>query len=314
MDSGGSHVAGKAWSEGKEHRFGGSWTEIKLKVLRDYLNAYTTALKNKPTPEKPFVKGYIDAFAGTGYRTLREDDRPGALLFPDLAIGESQQLLDGSARLALKIDRPFDRYVYIDKSAERCAALEGLKSEFPSLAAKIDIRNGDANKEIQELCRKNWRSHRAVLFLDPYGMQVEWETIEAIARTHAIDLLLLFPLGIGVNRLLTRSGQIPASWQRRLDLLLGSHDWFERLYQVAESPQRTLFGSNEELVVKASVEAIGRYFNDRLKLIFAGVVDEPVVLRNSSNCPLYLLCFAAANEKGAPIAKRIATDLMKGLR
>jgi hypothetical protein len=35
-----------------------------------------------------------------------------------------------------------------------------------------------------------------VLFLDPYGMQVDWTTIEAIARTKAIDLRVLFPLGI----------------------------------------------------------------------------------------------------------------------
>jgi three-Cys-motif partner protein len=307
-------MAGKARSVGKAHRFGGSWTDIKLEVLQKYLNAYTTALQNKPTPENPFRKGYIDAFAGTGYRSLREDSRTDELLFPDLAIGDTQQLLDGSARLALKIGRPFDRYVFIDKNAERCAVLEGLRDEFPSLAERIDIRIGDANKEIRDLCRRSWRSHRAVLFLDPYGMQVEWETIEAIAQTRAIDLLLLFPLGIGVNRLLTRSGQIPASWQRRLDLLLGTHEWFEKLYDVAESPQASLFGSKEELVIKRSVEAIGRYFNDRLKTVFAGVVEEPIVLRNSSNCPLYLLCFAAANERGAPIAIRIANDLMKGLR
>jgi three-Cys-motif partner protein len=71
----------------------------------------------------------------------------------------------------------------------------------------IQIRPGDANVEIQELCKKDWSSHRAVLFLDPYGMQVEWKTIEAIAATKAIDLWLLFPLGIGVNRLLTKGVQ-----------------------------------------------------------------------------------------------------------
>ncbi|MBU4201002.1 MAG: hypothetical protein KKG09_03200 [Verrucomicrobia bacterium] len=43
--------------------FGGDWTEIKLGMLGDYLNAYTTALK-----AQPFAKLYIDAFAGTGYR------------------------------------------------------------------------------------------------------------------------------------------------------------------------------------------------------------------------------------------------------
>lgn len=33
------------------------------------------------------------------------------------------------------------------------------------------------------------------MFLDPYGMQVDWATIEAIAKTKAIDLWILFPLG-----------------------------------------------------------------------------------------------------------------------
>ncbi|HVS33518.1 MAG TPA: hypothetical protein VMS98_18935 [Thermoanaerobaculia bacterium] len=65
--------------------------------------------------------------------------------------------------------------------------------------------------------------------------------------------------------------------------------------------------------MKASTDTIGRFFNDRLKSIFAGVADSPAVLRNSTGSPLYLLCFAAANEKGAPIAVRIADHLLKGV-
>jgi hypothetical protein len=50
-----------------------------------------------------------------------------------------------------------------------------------------------------------------------YGMQVDWTTVEAIARTKAIDLWVLFPLGIGVNRLLTKSGDIPDSlWDAKV--------------------------------------------------------------------------------------------------
>ncbi len=71
----------------------------------------------------------------------------------------------------------------------------------PHRAEGILIRQGDANNEIREMCGRGWRRHRAVLFLGPFGMQVEWETIEAIAATRAIDLWLLFPLGIGVKRL-----------------------------------------------------------------------------------------------------------------
>jgi len=44
--------------------------------------------------------------------------------------------------------------------------------------------------------------------------------------------------------------------------------------------------------------------------VFPAVAEEPRVLRNSANCPLYLLCFAVGNEKGAPIAMRIADYLL----
>jgi three-Cys-motif partner protein len=294
----------------REHQFGGEWTTVKLKVLANYLQAYTTALK-----KSRFQKLYIDAFAGTGYRDVRRDDEedsPQSTLFPDIAEPESQSFLDGSARLALQIEPGFEQYIFIERSPERCAQLESLKSEFPGLAKQVDIRQGDANAKIQDLCTMDWRSNRAVMFLDPYGMQVEWKTIEAIAKTKAIDLWLLFPLGIGVNRLLTKSGDIPKSWRHRLDLLLGTRDWYDDFYKVETTP--TLFGDDNERIVKATMETMGRYFTNRLKSIFAGVAEEPGVLRNSANNPLYLFCFAVGNERGKDIALRIAQHLLKEVR
>ena len=299
----------KPKKRGTTPQFGGDWTTTKLEVLKGYLQSYTTALKGTP-----FRKAFIDAFAGAGYREERRDQskEPGAdLLFPDLAEQEPQSLLDGSARIALRTQPRFDKYIFIDRSPKRCAGLERLKTDFSELAADIDIRQGDANNHIQDICAKDWSAHRAVLFLDPYGMQVEWKTIEAVASTKAIDLWLLFPLGIGVNRLLTRSGTIPESWQRRLDLLLGTQDWYDEFYKV--EPEAMLFGESDR-VVKATMQTIGRYFNKRLKGIFAGVAEEPVVLRNSANNPLYLLCFAAGNERGKSIALRIANHLVKEVR
>jgi hypothetical protein len=119
---------------------------------------------------------------------------------------------------------------------------------------------------------------------------------------------VLFPLGIGVNRLLTRSGGIPLSWKKRLDLLLGSEDWYEEFYRLEKTP--TLFGKPEDQIVKATTETIGKYFIRRLKTVFAGVAEEPKVLLNSANCPLYLLCFAVGNTKGAKIALKIANHLL----
>jgi hypothetical protein len=67
-------------------------------------------------------------------------------------------------------------------------------------------------------------------------------------------------------------------------------------------------------VVKATMDTVEKYFVKRLQGVFAGAVEQPGVLRNSANNPLYLLCFAAGNPRGAPIAIRIANDLLKGLR
>ncbi len=143
-----------------------------------------------------------------------------------------------------------------------------------------------------------------MLFLDPYGMQVEWQTIEAIARSQAIDLWLLFPHGIGVNRLVTRSGAIPDGWLHRLDVMFGTTDWIDTFYRV--EPQLGLFGPDATMLVKERVEVIARYFVDRLKTVFPAVASNPRILRNSSGNPMYLFCFAAAN----PLAHKIANDVL----
>jgi len=290
------------------HRFGGDWTTQKLDVLAKYLAAYTTALS-----KKRFKLGYIDAFAGTGYRepTKQPDDGSDNWLFDELANDEPQKMLAGSAALALETTPRFDKYIFVERSAARCAALKSLGERYPDKADAIIVRQEDANVAIREIASKKWgQTHRAVLFLDPYGMQVEWSTIEAVAQTGAIDLWLLFPLGIGENRLAKRDGDIPPSWCRRLDLLLGTKDWYDEFYAVERSVD--LFGNEVEHVVKATQETIGQYFVKRLTTVFPRVAPEPLVLRNRTGCPLYLLCFAAANPgRGGQIAVTIANHLLK---
>ena len=295
----------------KAHQFGGDWTLRKLDVIAGYLKGYTTALK-----KTHFKKGYIDGFAGSGYRKVGGKDSSQSLrercLFPDLAETEPQGLLDGSASLALKTEPRFDSYIFIEQNAKRRTNLKKLKRKFPSLAKDISIRGKDANTEIKDLCNKNWSSHRAVLFLDPYGMQVDWTTVEAVAKTKSIDLWVLFPLGIAVNRLLTKSGDIQKPRLKSLNLLFGTEDWYDKFYD--KQTTTDLFVGKRECVVKAKMETIGRYYNDRLKVIFADAVGEPGVLRNSKNNPLYLLCFAVGNEGGKHIALRIAKHLLKRMQ
>ena len=203
----------------KKIQFGGNWTEEKLERVRKYLSAYATIMN-----KQPFRFAYIDAFAGAGYRTLKESENSSELMFPEML-----EFLDGSARVALKVEPQFDTYIFIEKDKDRFSKLEKLKDDFPHLRDRIELVRADGNTHVQNLCSYNWLSsrRRAVLFLDPYGMEVKWQTIEAIANTKAIDLWLLFPLGVAVNRLLRRDGQIDEGIRNILDQFFGTKNLFE---------------------------------------------------------------------------------------
>jgi len=141
-------------------------------------------------------------------------------------------------------------------------------------------------------------------------MQVDWTTVEALARTRAVDLWLLFPLGVAVNRLLTRSEPPPSEWADALTRIFGTPTWRDEFYPRQET--QTLFGPEVTQQKEADFDRIGRFFVARLKTIFAKVAENPLPLRNSTNTPLYLLCFAAGNPKGATTAVKIAQDILKG--
>ncbi len=298
-----------------EHRFGGPWTEYKLSCIDDYLKAYMRIFKGNTVASK-LKTSYVDAFAGTGHRTsLVAKDRTEGSLFED-AIGDSDasSLQEGSAYVALRQEQPFDRYMFVDRSAEHADDLGRLREEFPELASRISIKVADANDFLQQWCSDtNWRGNRAVVFLDPYGMQVDWTTIEAIARTKAIDLWLLFPLGQAVNRLLTRKRIPEGAHAASLTRLFGTEDWRAAFYKAFEEDEDrlTLFDTDYGHAKQANFEVIGRFFVERLKTVFAGVAENPLPLRNSTSVPLYLLCFAAANPVGAPTAVRIANHILK---
>lgn len=284
--------------------FGGDWTTEKLDRIRKYLVAYSRIMS-----KQAYQYAYIDAFAGTGYRKLKSFSSPSELMIPELAERDSQRFLEGSARIALQVEPPFNKYIFIEKSQIKILRLKQLvKKEFPSKEEVVFCLHGDANTCIQDYCEKNWSKHRAVMFLDPYGMQVSWGTVEAIAKTKAIDLWILFPLGVAVNRMLTRDAQISTQWRNKLDSLFGAPDWYEAFYETKSTT--SLFGQHDRTTKTANLGAIGRYYIRRLKTVFTAVAENPLPLLNDKNNPLYLLCFAAGNPKGAPTAVKIAQHIL----
>lgn len=288
-----------------EHTFGGQWTEEKLARLNGYLNRYRVVMKNQH-----FTTWYVDAFAGTGSRS--DHERSVSLeLFQDVYDDpDSNRYRQGSATIALNLEDPFERYLFVDRRKKHVKALEASVSTcHPQLLDRCQFEPGDANEVLRKWCaERDWYSERAVVFLDPYGMQVEWKTIMALASTHGVDLWYLFPLGIGVSRLLTRDGEIDESWQNRLNSLFGTPEWRTRFYNTTIQPG--LFGDVKQVERNAPAEKIQAFIEERLATCFLKVA-RGLILYNSRSNPLYSLCFAASNPKGAPIALRIVRSILE---
>lgn len=283
--------------------FGGSWSDEKLKALRAYLQAYTTALKNTP-----FKLAYIDAFAGAGIREVYSEKE--SEWFEDTLPEEDASYRHGSPLIALATDPPFHAYFFIERDEASLTSLKHQIESSPENAEKkITYLAGDANSELQKLIDFDWirSNRRAVAFLDPFALHVEWKTIEKIAATNAIDMWLLFPAS-AVNRMLPRSGVVPEKWVARLNQLFGNEDW-ESTFYLKEDPD--MF--NEEVTKKtpAIFEVLSDYVTKRLGTVFSGTHKKPLILKNNSGAPLFLLCFACGNPKGASIATRIASDIIK---
>ena len=298
-----------------EHSFGGAWTEEKLERLRKYLPAYLKIMHGNPRARHYFQTMYVDAFAGTGYRQPKKlGDMVKAPAFDELnmidealSASETQSFLEGSAKIALDLEPAFDHYLFIDTKISHVRDLEQLRLQYRNAPFQIDIRRGDANIELQRMCRDtDWRQQRAVVFLDSYGMAVDWATIEALGTYAKVDLWLLFPLAQAVNRVLTRRESPPAKWSEKLDRFFGTHDWQDAFYATpqeiaANKGQGNLFVEETTPIKSANFDSIGDFFVQRLKAVFPQVAT-PKPLLNSQGVPLYLLCFASHNETALKIA------------
>ena len=283
------------------HVFGGLHTETKLDCLRKYLSAYTTALK-----KQKFKLVYIDAFAGTGTRT----ETRAAL--PMLGSPESEIVTtEGSASIALKVIPAFNEVYLIEQDPQKIPALEQIKAPAPTTS--VHIIEGDANRNVKAICgSKRWLESktRGVIFLDPYGMEVEWSTVEAVAQTKALDCWYFFPLS-GLYRNAPHDyGKLEAGKVDRIDSVLGTSDWKDAWYSQG-SQLDMLDDIPGHRRREANVDAMETYIQSRLESVFAGSVLKPLRLY-SNNAPLASLFFAMANpsKKANVVGANIAGHIL----
>ena len=288
----------------------GRWAKEKLECLQKYLNAYTTIL-SRQQKEKQWPKGYfyIDAFAGPGTLKVRQEQTNDSTQQSLFEIAEhavedagETEYISGSPLVALELETPFTDYIFIDIDQRRLNQLERLKQNYDS-TTRIHLRKRDCNDYLRELLKDiPWKQWRGVIFLDPFGMQVPWDTVAEMGKTGAIEIFINFPVGMAIQRLLKRSGEFTSAERNKLNQYFGTAEWYDLLYE----SEPGLFGENTTKIQKAG-DVLVRWYRNRLQEVF-GYVSSAREIRNSRGRPLYYLIFAGPNQTGAKIANDVLSQ------
>lgn len=286
-----------------EDKWGGPWTEKKLDAFCKYVKSYLLIMQ-----KNPFWKLiYFDGFVGSGEIKKKE----AAELYKQLQITEEEeQVYKGSAERILEITEPrcFDHYYFIDKNKSSLETLEKrLRSLSSSDEKSLVFKEGDANKWLIELgnALKSNKKYAALVFLDPFGMQINWESIAALKGTRS-DVWILLPTGVIVNRLLDKKGELPLSTKLEEFFGISKEEIHQSFYK--KVTQQTIFGEEIDSISKVSrpIEKIAELYANRLKTIWEHVTDKPLRLENTHGTPLFHFVFASNNKA----AKNIANDII----
>lgn len=89
--------------------------------------------------------------------------------------------------------------------------------------------------------RATWRRgrsglQRAVVFLDPYGMSVRWDTLRFLAETSRADIWYLFPLHATLRQLSHDHAALDPSKRAALNEVFGTSGWETRFYEHQPAP------------------------------------------------------------------------------
>ena len=288
--------------------WGGSWTEEKLDAFEKYVNAYLTIM-NKYRDQYQWKLIYFDGFAGSGSRneeTLTEDNQVLMNLMEEHQIS-SEELTpyQGAAERVLNIKRRgFDYYYFVDidkKSNDALAAkLDPLRN-----GKKLEFRPNNANDEVAKLAAAMHYNNKlkSLVLLDPFGMQLDWTSIEKLKDT-GTDLWILIPTGVIINRLLDRRCKL--THIEKLTSFFGKDEAFLRDFFYNTRQDETLFGAVEVVEkVKEPIQKIAELYIQQMKTIFRYVTEKPLVLYNTRNTPIFHFACASNNPNAVKIAHEI---------
>ncbi len=250
----------------------GQQSKDKHYFLMRYIDIFTTSMKGK-------WKGlhYIDLFAGAGIEKLKE----------------SKELCWGSPMIATHAPKSFDKLHLCELNPKK---FEVLKKRVTNIRTDSQILRGDANEKIHEIAKEIPQGTLSLAFLDPYGLEIDFITLETLARKKA-DLIIFFPDRLDILR--NWKHYYYSDRNSKLDRHLGSDcDWRSIL---DKSPPNN------------RVEVLRKLYIDRLKKNL-GYTEVDYERISAHGRPLYYLVFCSRSEIGVMFWREISQKKPDGQR
>jgi three-Cys-motif partner protein len=263
----------------------GAWAKDKLFYLQKYISTFETSMRTQRWRRRI----YIDLFSGPGKCVVE---------------GTSDYFL-GSPLLSLTTEYPFTDYYFIDSDKESTDSVRTRSTATLIPQDRIKCWTGNANQKVLDVANEIkkidgefipdvWSSLN-LAFLDPEGLELEWNTVAELAKLNKMDLIIHYSQQ-GIKRMADRA--LESKKELIIDRFFGDTEW-RRVY---ESCKDDATGIHRPLI---------DYYKSKLnRLGYVEVKDSDEVwaeplMKNSNNAPLYRLLFASKSPLGVKFWKDV---------
>jgi three-Cys-motif partner protein len=255
----------------------GPWTEVKVEIVREYAQVF----RKITSARSYFHTVYMDGFSGSGILLSKQRGEPVA----------------GTPARIIAIEPRFNEYHFIEKRPKRQAVLRAMVGSHPN----VTVHEGDSNVILLEnlLPTMTYESYRkGLLFLDPYGLHLDWKVVEAAGKSRCVDLLLNFPIHDINRRVLWKDpARVAPSDAARMTRFCGSEDWGKDAYRA----EPDLFGNVIPEKVPGN-EPIVRWYTKRLHEVASFEhVSAALPMKNETKAVVYYLIGASQAKQGVDV-------------
>lgn len=253
----------------------GAWSEKKYNLVGGYCEIFNAGIKNKFAN-----RVYIDLFAGSGYAPIKGKNK----------------ILKSSPLISLSIPTPFTKYIFCELDSEKISALETrARREHPE--KDMLFLQGDSNKIVDVVIKevkKLGLSTISFCFVDPFSLNLHFDTIEKLANVGKIDFLILLALMMNANRNLHN---FIDEESKIIDLFIKTNNWREPF-------------KKGEIRKEDFIRFIAESYDNNMKRLGYAIKNEglkPKVDAEEYNLALYYLAFYSKH----PLGNKFFSEIQK---